>query len=365
MKSKSSLLLLFLGMFLALGLSSCSSSDDDGCPDCGKTDEHGLTSYRAFVLTEGSFGKNNSHLFFLDPKQDTTSRYDIYEAQNGKRLGDTANEMIAYDGKMYIVVNVSKVLLALDNTGKEVARFTDFETLGEPRNLVASKGKIYVTCYGGYVARFDAKTLALEAKVQVDANPEQIIALDGKLYCVNSGMSMGNTMSIVDEAAFTLVKNVQIMQNPQKITTANGHIYITATAYDENWNSDTRAYLYDRQKETYKEIGPCTSMVADGDDLYMVSSTTPDYRNFTSTYSIYNAKTGTTKPWALQNAPAIVLGGVKTVYMLKQNPYDKSFYVGVTDYISNSDVYHFSSDGKFIKQFSAGGINSNSMVFFK
>ena len=59
-----------------------------------------------------------------------------------------------------------------------------------------------MTCYGGYIARFDAKTLTLEDSVKVGANPEQIIESKGKLYCVNSGYGEGNTLSAIDIQQF-------------------------------------------------------------------------------------------------------------------------------------------------------------------
>ena len=67
-----------------------------------------LPSYRGFVLSEGSFGANNSHLYFFNPQNDTIFNADIYETQNKQKLGDTANDMITYDGDIYVVVNNSK-----------------------------------------------------------------------------------------------------------------------------------------------------------------------------------------------------------------------------------------------------------------
>ena len=173
MKTSKLFLSVLCGLTLSFGLFSCSDDSEDLSWKDGAKIE--LPRYRAFVLTEGTFNHNNSHLSFLDPAQDTIYSHDIYEAQNGIKLGDTANDMIEADGDIYIVVNVSKVLLRLNGSGVELARYTGFETLGEPRNIVEEDGKLYVTCYGGYVARFDAKTLKLEKSVKAGDNPEQII----------------------------------------------------------------------------------------------------------------------------------------------------------------------------------------------
>jgi len=347
------------GLVLSGGFSSCSDDDEDFSWREGATVE--LPRYRAFVLTEGMYQQNNSHLTFLDPAQDTIYSHDIYEAQNGIKLGDTANDMIEEDGDIYIVVNYSKVLLRLNGSGVELARYDKFETLGEPRNLVEEDGKLYVTCYGGYVARFDAKTLKLEKTVKVDANPEQIIEHDDKLYCVCSGFGAGNTMSIIDENTFDKARTVEIMSNPFGIQEANGHIYIMA--YDAAYNRYVS--VFDEKTGTCSKIADAANMYAYGDCLYMANSTYTGSPTYTMSYSVYDARTGQVTEWNMSNIPAEMKAGAGTVYMIERNPYDGSFYIGLTDYSSNSTLYHISADGKYKAKVPAGGISPNSMVFIR
>ena len=68
------------------GFTSCSDDDDydDSWKEGSKVE---LPQYRAFILCEGTMGKNNSHLFFVDPTTDKPMAGDIYELQNGKKLG--------------------------------------------------------------------------------------------------------------------------------------------------------------------------------------------------------------------------------------------------------------------------------------
>lgn len=358
MKTSKLFLSVLCGLTLSFGLFSCSDDSEDLSWKDGAKIE--LPRYRAFVLTEGTFNHNNSHLSFLDPAQDTIYSRDIYEAQNGIKLGDTANDMIEADGDIYIVVNVSKVLLRLNGSGVELARYTGFETLGEPRNIVEEDGKLYVTCYGGYVARFDAKTLKLEKSVKVGDNPEQIIEHNDKLYCVNSGMT-SNTMSVIDINSFDKAESVEIMNNPFGIQEDNGHIYIMA--YDASYKRYVS--LYDERTKTCTKIADTSNMYADGDNLYMANSTSPDYINYQTTYSVYNARTGQTTEWKMSNLPAVMTQGTNTVYMIERNPYDNSFYIGLTNYFENSTLYHISSDGKYISSVQAGGISPNSMIFIR
>ena len=358
MKTSKLFLSVLCGLTLSFGLFSCSDDSEDLSWKDGAKIE--LPRYRAFVLTEGTFNHNNSHLSFLDPAQDTIYSHDKYEEQNGIKLGDTANDMIEADGDIYIIVNVSKVLLRLNGSGVELARYTGFETLGEPRNIVEEDGKLYVTCYGGYVARFDAKTLKLEKSVKVGDNPEQIIEHNDKLYCVNSGMT-SNTMSVIDINSFDKAESVEIMNNPFGIQEDNGHIYIMA--YDASYKRYVS--LYDERTKTCTKIADASNMYADGDNLYMANSTSPDYVNYQTTYSVYNARTGQTTEWKMSNLPAVMTQGTNTVYMIERNPYDNSFYIGLTNYFENSTLYHISADGKYISSVQAGGISPNSMIFIR
>ena len=366
MKVRSILLSAMCGLLVMTGFTSCSDDDDEMPWNEGAKIE--LPKYRAFVLAEGSYGKNNSHLFYVDPAQDTTYVNDIYTAQNGVGLGDTAKDMVTYDGDIYVVVNVSKVLLRLNGAGVEKARYADFDKLGEPRYAVATDGKVYVTCYGGYVARFDAKTLAFEDSVRVDANPEEIIEHDGKLYCVNSGWGFGNTISVIDVKKFNKAEAITTLMNPTGLQESDGHFYVlTGGVYNYS------TYTYDEMpccgefnpttKETTK-IGDATRMMAWGGNLYYVNATSNDWVNYTTTFSQYLSSTGKSTTWLLKNMPTEFDSSI--IYMMVRNPYDGSFYIATTDYVHDGTIYHFDSNFSYLnKKFTIAGINPNSMVFLK
>lgn len=364
MKVRSILLSAMCGLMVTVGFTSCNNDDEDMPWNDGAKIE--LPKYRAFVLTEGSYGKNNSHLFYVNPAEDTVMVKDIYTEQNGRGLGDTANDMLTYNGDIYVVVNVSKVILRLNGAGVEKARYTDFDQLGEPRYAVAKDGKLYVTCYGGYVARFDATTLAYEGRVAVDANPEEIIEHDGKLYCVNSGWGMGNTISVIDADKFDKAESIETLTNPCGLQESDGHFYVLTNGV---YNYST--YTYDEMpccgefnpstKKTTK-IGDATRMMAYGGNLYYVNAVSADWTNYTTTYSQYTSSTGKSTSWTLKNMPTELATSI--VYMMVRNPYDGSFYIATTDYVHDGTLYHFDSNFSYLgKKFTVEGINPNSMVF--
>ena len=170
-----------------------------------------------------------------------------------------------------------------------------------------------------------------------------------------------NTMSVIDINSFDKAESVEIMNNPFGIQEDNGHIYIMA--YDASYKRYVS--LYDERTKTCTKIADASNMYADGDNLYMANSTSPDYVNYQTTYSVYNARTGQTTEWKMSNLPAVMTQGTNTVYMIERNPYDNSFYIGLTNYFENSNLYHISADGKYISSVQAGGISPNSMIFIR
>lgn len=365
MKLRSLFLAGLCGLMVATGFTACSDDDDvdESWKEGSKVE---MPQYRAFVLSEGSYGKNNSHLFFVDPSTDKPYASDIYETQNGKKMGDTANDMIEEDGNIYVVVNVSKLLLKLNGAGVEQARYSFDDKLGEPRYICEEDGKLYVTSYGGYVSRFDAKTLALEASVKVDANPEEIVEEDGKLYCVNSGYGAGNTLSVIDIKSFDKSTSVTVPNNPQRIVESDDHFYILAgspTYNPANYDYSTAVYSYDPATQKSEFIANATKVFAADGNLYYANAVSADWVNYTTTYSVYSPSTKTSSAWNLSNAPAALTSSV--VYLIERNPYDGSFYIGTTNYSENSTIYHFDAKGNYKSSFDAGGINANTMVFLK
>lgn len=288
---------------------------------------------------------------------------DLYETQNAQKLGDTANDIICYEGNLYVVVNNSQVLLKLNGSGVEQARFVDFKNngLGSPRYVAAHEGKLYVTCYGGYIARFDANTLAYEDKVAVDANPEEIEIVGTKAYCVCSGFGMGKTICSTDLANFSESVSMDTEQNPMGLKYSDGHMYVlTAGTYNDDWSYKTypRVCEYDIATGSTAFIADASRVCAVGEELYAI-----DCNHTPHTYYIYNARTKAVSEWELSGMPEAF--NKQTVYMIEHNAYDNTFFIGTTDYVSNSSVYHFRADGTYIGSFSAGGLNANGMVFVR
>ena len=118
-----------------------------------------------WILGEGSFGVDNSTLYYYDlSTQTATNRFET--ANPEAVLGNTANDMKVYGSKLYVAVDMSNKVVVLNASTGEILQEIDMGTEDglrrEPRNVTYAAGKVYVSLYSGQVARIDTTTFAVD-----------------------------------------------------------------------------------------------------------------------------------------------------------------------------------------------------------
>ena len=107
-------------LVVGLVIISCNKDSVDGGGEVELN--HGM-----LVLCEGLFQQNNSTLSwvnFMNGSEINT----FFLNQNARQLGDTGNDVEIYDGKVFIVVNVSSTIEVLSaNTGKVIKQIEMIE----------------------------------------------------------------------------------------------------------------------------------------------------------------------------------------------------------------------------------------------
>lgn len=190
-----------------------------------------------YVLSEGTFGGNNSKLAFRESSS-TTVYPDFFSQQNPAQtggLGDTGNDMIIYGGKVYIVMNNSANVTVLNAAnGNFIARisFLNGTVNKNPRYAVGAAGKVFVTSYDNTVSVIDTTTLTITGSITVGSNPEHIIVSGNKLYVANSGglnyPNVDSTVSVINLATLIEERKVAVGLNPQRLATNTaGDIWVT------------------------------------------------------------------------------------------------------------------------------------------
>ncbi|MEG0519291.1 MAG: hypothetical protein RR555_10570 [Bacteroidales bacterium] len=350
---------------LVIGITSCSK--DDPTPD-----PIPQTTVGAYVLNGGKFGSNNSSLTYFNPATKEAT-YNVFSTKNGKKLGDSGQDMAIYGSKMYINVYNSGVIFVTDKQAK-IIKEIQIKEYKAPRSVIAYNGKIYVTYYEGALAQIDTTTFEVKT-VKVGANPEALKAANGKIYVANSGgmnTPLGNTVSVVDPIAFKVLKDIKVADNPTMLQAdSQGDIYVismgnyydvppTFQRIDAKTDVVSAMEVSIVNAEGKKVILPVPSYMAMGanDKLYIVSGENDATWLLQGKIYTLNAATEKVEGELIQDGTV-----VKNMYYLSADKVSGNIYAGSSDYKTNGDMYVFSPDGKLIQKFDTGGINPIGVYF--
>lgn len=313
-----------------------------------------------YVLAEGLLNQNNSTLTYYNYETKTATA-DKFTSENGRGLGDTANDIVVYGSKMYIVVNVSSTIEVVNpKTVKSIKQIPmkNGEVGRQPRYIAFDKGKGYISNYDGTVAVLDTATLTIEKYIPVGRNPEQLAVANGKLYVANSGgqeYESGNydkTVSVINLTTLTEIDKITVVMNPQGLTTDQyGDVYVISTG-------------------NYGDVGPSLAIIDSKTDKvksstdfsggdFVIKGDTAYIPDYSGNIKLYNVKTETylEKAFISDGTTITSIGGV-TVDDLT----GEVFVSDVKNYISNGTVTCFNKEG--VKQYSIPvGINPNKVVF--
>ena len=178
------------------------------------------TSTLAYIMSEGDWYSNvMGSISKFDPSAQTiTTGY--FKTVNGVDLGDTGNEMVLYNGKIYCLVSGHDLtsnnggLWVIDPatcqaTTKTMIQYDDPKQTGYkamPRHMAFDDGKIYISLYSGAVisVNIDEPQTVVGKKILPAKFSEGICVVEDKVYVCNSGKENdttageGNTISYFD-----------------------------------------------------------------------------------------------------------------------------------------------------------------------
>ena len=238
---------------------------------------------RLYILNEGVMGMGNSSIDFYD-FADGTYVTDAFPAANPDvtlGLGDTGNDLAVYGGKLWAVMNGSDLVEVMDASTMEHIRAIDVPVC---RDIAFSGRYAYVTSWAGNVSddgdrtgmvyRIDINSLSIAGAVEVGYQPEDIAALDGKIYVANSGgMTDGydNRLSIIDEESFSLERAVEIAANICDIAPdAYGRLWISSPG--DYYSVHSGIYVYDIASGTVLKPEPGANILPEWINDIRVSS---------------------------------------------------------------------------------------------
>lgn len=323
-------------------------------------------AYGVYILNSGKMSANNATLDFYD-RSARTLQTKLFSTANGRGLGDTANDLLIYGGKMYIAVSNSNTIEITDLNGKSLQTIAPTDESGQPqspRYLTAYEGNVYVTLFDGHLASIDTAAMKITRQVKIGPNPYQVRAAGGKLYVANSGgynPVQDSTLSVVDPVTFQEEKKIVVGLNPTTVCAdSDGELYVMCMGNFADVKASVRRV--DTKAGTSETIYTNDNMVCalQNDKLYVISSENDaDWQPVNTKFILYDAKADR------EVKDNFITDGtsVKKSYSLSVDPYAGDIYIGTSDYTSTGDMYIFSAEGKLLNQLAVSGINPMGAYF--
>lgn len=313
------------------------------------------------ILNEGLFQQNNSSLSWVNLSNEEVNN-SIFEQKTSRQLGDTGNDIARYGSKIYIVVNVSSTVEVLD--AKSGAPLTQIQMTNggvpkQPRSIAFAQGKAFVTCFDGYVDVIDTSNFAILQRIQVGANPEQILFTNEKLYVTNSGglnyPNVDSTVSVIDPTSYAEITKITIGNNPGGLEVDHlGNLYAIARG---NYGSiPSRMVRINTTTNTVTTTYPfnASGVTRMNDRLIIIASTSS-----TSSIQLFDPQTE-----LIENTNFISTTGFTTLYGVQFDPNRNQLYCfDAMGYTNSGYVRVYSSTGSFIKNIHVGLNPSKALIY--
>ncbi|KER08998.1 MAG: hypothetical protein HY22_14470 [[Candidatus Thermochlorobacteriaceae] bacterium GBChlB] len=321
-----------------------------------------------YVLNEGLFQRNNSTLtlYSFDSARATT---DFFERVNGRRLGDTGNDLLIAGDKLFIVVNVSSQIEVVNvRTGRSLRTIPLFNgtVARQPRRMTLAGGRMFVSCFDGTVAVIDTASLQVVSTIAVGANPDGITVQNGKVYVANSGglnRVPDSTVSILNPTTLAQTARIVVRQNPTGMAAdAFGDVYVsTSSVFNADFTQvlvPSRLLVVDANRDVVKQTYNFGSsgVVISGDVGYVRSG---------GGIITINVRADTVLNSSFLTRAALQSAGVQTLYGLAIDEQNGDIYVtDAKNFTTTGEVFCFSRDGQ--RKFSfVAGLNPSSMAFLR
>lgn len=335
-------------LFFIVLLASCKKKESTPCVTLGDLPK-GL-----MVVNEGLFQQNNSTVSFVN---DITGQVNNSKFQEltGRQLGDTGNDILKYGGKIYIVVNVSSTIEVLDSkTGKEIQQII-MQSGGQPkqpRRAIGANGKLYVSCFDGFVDVIDTITFAITQRISVGENPDFLAysSTENRLFVSNTGglnfPAVDSTISVIDCTSNMETEKITVGKNPGAMAIEGGKLFvITRGNYGTILPKLHRINLSSNLlEETYSYEAVSVSSFKNGELLFRYKS------GGTQKLGLFNVTSN-----SLSNSDFIDLSGVETPYSVGYSLDNERIYItDAKNYTVTGNLLEFDSAGNLLRTFGVG-----------
>ncbi len=201
------------------------------CEDNENTTPAGKYENGVLIVNEGPFQVGTGTVSYYN-RSNKTVENDIFEAVNGRPLGNIVQSVSIHNGRAYAVVN---------NAAKvEVADAKDFTSIGVITGLVMpryflgiNEQKAYITQWGnggmnGSVQVVDLKTNTVTKTIPTGLGAERLVNVNGKVFVVcGGGFGTDNRVTVIDANTDEVITHITMGDNPNSLQLdANNKLWV-------------------------------------------------------------------------------------------------------------------------------------------
>jgi len=202
---------------------------------CAKTtsDKKDGSGAKILVVNQGGFNRGEASMSLVQPESRTVTE-DVFLAKNGRPLGDIAQSVTEFAGKLYIVVNNShKVEVVASDDYRSLATIA-IPNNASPRYIsVTNNNKGYITnLFSDNVTVVDLSTLTVIDQIHVGAGSEGILITNDTAFVaknLNSDFSTANEIALIRTGTGTVVTNWETGMGPTQIAVLGSYVIVSCT----------------------------------------------------------------------------------------------------------------------------------------
>ncbi|MBD5348565.1 MAG: hypothetical protein HDR84_04890 [Bacteroides sp.] len=297
--------LLFSSALLCLAFTACDKDNSSIENEEQVIPGAPTASQGVYVLTEGNFYTGVEGGLDVINFSTNTVNQSVFKTTNGRTLGDTPQCGVAYGSKIYLGTSVSNTIEIIDRlTWKSIKQIKVSEVTegGQPYSMIAHNGKVYMSLYGGNLARLDTLTLSIDKVTPVGNNPDQIALYKNKIYVpISDGMNypdVGKTAVVVDPQTMEVEHTFNTELNPSQFLVAGGHLFLLCKGL---YGSIPSALYEVNDNYTLTETAKATLVAEYGDKVAIVNQPFVEAGEEPITeYKLYNVNSKQLTDWNIE-----------------------------------------------------------------
>jgi YVTN family beta-propeller protein len=342
---------------LSTALFSCEKGENTDPTNDSQSNEG-----RVYILNEGVWGGNDAELSRYSDIDNSIAN-DYFSSKNGRGLGDVANDIEIYGGKMYVVVNCSNTVEVVDyKTGNSIQQIP--LSGKQPREVAFYEGYAYVSCYDKTVVKIDTATLSIAAQCQTEGGKcEDLYAHNGYLYVAHAwdqdasgAIFYDSTLSVIALDNFSVVDKITIGLNAKTIKPiGNSNIMVSCMG-------------------NYSDIASCLSIInLDSRQVEKLEIEVSNFAVYSNEYALVYSYNWTTSQQVFTKINLTNFAQTQWSYNASQqlvspygigiDPTNEDVYItDAQNYQSNGDVYRFDKNGNHIANKECG-IGPSKIIF--